>query len=152
MHVIVDHTCKRERKCFLLQNVQMSLNKEHEKNAYLRSEIMSLHEAAEKVQVSLLIALVFQMLLNSVQLRNREPRFILIIYFHTIAIIQILIFIRSASSVKYYQIKSISHFTLQIPMTHEFMRYTARSCTSSYFAFVCFLIYSLNSIYLSFLL
>lgn len=152
MHVIVDHTCKRERKCFLLQNVQMSLNKEHEKNAHLRSEIISLHEAAEKVQVSLLISLVFQMLLNSVQLRNREPRFILIIYFHTIAFIQILIFIRSTSSVKYYQINYISHFTLQIPMTHEFMRYTARPCTSSYFAFVCFLIYSLNSIYLSFLL
>ncbi|ELK27732.1 Coiled-coil domain-containing protein 150, partial [Myotis davidii] len=33
------------------KNVQMSLNKEHEKNAYLRSEIISLHEAAEKVQV-----------------------------------------------------------------------------------------------------
>ncbi|XP_014316534.1 coiled-coil domain-containing protein 150 isoform X1 [Myotis lucifugus] len=33
------------------KNVQMSLNKEHEKNGYLRSEIISLHEAAEKVQV-----------------------------------------------------------------------------------------------------
>ncbi|XP_059558622.1 coiled-coil domain-containing protein 150 isoform X2 [Myotis daubentonii] len=33
------------------KNVQMSLNQEHEKNAYLRSEIISLHEAAEKVQV-----------------------------------------------------------------------------------------------------
>ncbi|XP_008144782.3 coiled-coil domain-containing protein 150 isoform X1 [Eptesicus fuscus] len=33
------------------KNVQMSLNKEHEKNAYLRSEIISLHEASEKVQV-----------------------------------------------------------------------------------------------------
>lgn len=113
---------KRERKCFLLQNVQMSLNKEHEKNAYLRSEIISLHEASEKVQVSLLISLVFQMLLNSVQLRNQEPRFILIIYFHTIATIQILIFIRSTSSLKYYQINYISHFTLQIPVTLEFMR------------------------------
>ncbi|XP_045054429.2 coiled-coil domain-containing protein 150 isoform X1 [Desmodus rotundus] len=33
------------------QNVQMSFNKEHEKNAYLRSEIISLHEASEKAQV-----------------------------------------------------------------------------------------------------
>ncbi|XP_016074250.1 PREDICTED: coiled-coil domain-containing protein 150 [Miniopterus natalensis] len=33
------------------KNVQMSLNKEHEKNAYLRSEIISLHETSEKVQV-----------------------------------------------------------------------------------------------------
>ncbi|XP_036899612.1 coiled-coil domain-containing protein 150 isoform X1 [Sturnira hondurensis] len=33
------------------KNVQMSFNKEHEKNAYLRSEIISLHEASEKAQV-----------------------------------------------------------------------------------------------------
>ncbi|XP_066088643.1 coiled-coil domain-containing protein 150-like [Saccopteryx bilineata] len=33
------------------KNVQMSFNEEHEKNAYLRSEIISLHEASEKVQV-----------------------------------------------------------------------------------------------------
>ncbi|KAM8788749.1 LOW QUALITY PROTEIN: coiled-coil domain-containing protein 150 [Rhynchonycteris naso] len=33
------------------KNVQMSFNKEHEKNAYLRSEIKSLREASEKVQV-----------------------------------------------------------------------------------------------------
>ncbi|XP_036110184.1 coiled-coil domain-containing protein 150-like [Molossus molossus] len=33
------------------KNAQMSFNKEHEKNAYLRSEIISLHEASEKVQV-----------------------------------------------------------------------------------------------------
>nr|XP_054333065.1 coiled-coil domain-containing protein 150 isoform X16 [Pongo pygmaeus] len=33
------------------KNVQISFNKEHEENAYLRSEIMSLHEASEKAQV-----------------------------------------------------------------------------------------------------
>ncbi|XP_032968294.1 coiled-coil domain-containing protein 150 isoform X1 [Rhinolophus ferrumequinum] len=33
------------------KNVQMSFNKEHEENAYLRSEIISLHEASEKAQV-----------------------------------------------------------------------------------------------------
>ncbi|XP_054422660.1 coiled-coil domain-containing protein 150 [Pteronotus mesoamericanus] len=33
------------------KNVQISFNKEHEKNAYLRSEIISLHEASEKAQV-----------------------------------------------------------------------------------------------------
>ncbi|TKC51352.1 hypothetical protein EI555_000025, partial [Monodon monoceros] len=32
-------------------NIQMSFNKEHEENAYLRSEIISLHEASEKAQV-----------------------------------------------------------------------------------------------------
>uniref|UniRef100_A0A671G7A0 Coiled-coil domain containing 150 n=1 Tax=Rhinolophus ferrumequinum TaxID=59479 RepID=A0A671G7A0_RHIFE len=32
------------------KNVQMSFNKEHEENAYLRSEIISLHEASEKAQ------------------------------------------------------------------------------------------------------
>ncbi|XP_011224259.1 coiled-coil domain-containing protein 150 isoform X1 [Ailuropoda melanoleuca] len=34
------------------KNVQMSFNKEHEENAYLRSEIVSLHETSEKAQVS----------------------------------------------------------------------------------------------------
>lgn len=115
------HMLKRERKCFPPQNVQMSLNKEQEKNAYLTSEIISLHEASEKVQVSLLISLGFQMLLNSVQLRNQEPRFILMMYFQTIATIQILIFVGSTSSMK-FQISYISHLTLQITMTHEFMR------------------------------
>ncbi|XP_024210766.2 coiled-coil domain-containing protein 150 isoform X4 [Pan paniscus] len=33
------------------KNLQISFNKEHEENAYLRSEIMSLHEASEKAQV-----------------------------------------------------------------------------------------------------
>ncbi|XP_074195682.1 coiled-coil domain-containing protein 150 isoform X1 [Rhinolophus sinicus] len=33
------------------KNVQMSFNKEHEENAYLRAEIISLHEASEKAQV-----------------------------------------------------------------------------------------------------
>ncbi|XP_045414928.1 coiled-coil domain-containing protein 150 isoform X3 [Lemur catta] len=33
------------------KNVQMSFNKEQEENAYLRSEIVSLHEASEKTQV-----------------------------------------------------------------------------------------------------
>ncbi|KAF4014241.1 hypothetical protein G4228_005298 [Cervus hanglu yarkandensis] len=33
-----------------LRNIQMSFNKEHEGNAYLRSEIVSLHEASEKAQ------------------------------------------------------------------------------------------------------
>nr|XP_012632420.1 coiled-coil domain-containing protein 150 isoform X3 [Microcebus murinus] len=33
------------------KNVQMSFNKEHEENAYLKSEIVSLHEASEKTQV-----------------------------------------------------------------------------------------------------
>ncbi|XP_046515333.1 coiled-coil domain-containing protein 150-like [Equus quagga] len=33
------------------KNVRMSFNKEHEENAYLRSEIVSLHEASEKAQV-----------------------------------------------------------------------------------------------------
>ncbi|XP_055254183.1 coiled-coil domain-containing protein 150 isoform X1 [Moschus berezovskii] len=33
------------------QNIQMSFNKEHEGNAYLRSEIVSLHEASEKAQI-----------------------------------------------------------------------------------------------------
>ncbi|XP_036714017.1 coiled-coil domain-containing protein 150 [Balaenoptera musculus] len=33
------------------KNIQMSFNKEHEENAYLRSEIIFLHEAAEKAQV-----------------------------------------------------------------------------------------------------
>nr|XP_020747472.1 coiled-coil domain-containing protein 150 isoform X2 [Odocoileus virginianus texanus]XP_020747473.1 coiled-coil domain-containing protein 150 isoform X2 [Odocoileus virginianus texanus] len=32
------------------KNIQMSFNKEHEGNAYLRSEIVSLHEASEKAQ------------------------------------------------------------------------------------------------------
>ncbi|XP_020930569.1 coiled-coil domain-containing protein 150 isoform X2 [Sus scrofa] len=32
------------------KNLQMSFSKEHEENAYLRSEIMSLHEASEKAQ------------------------------------------------------------------------------------------------------
>ncbi|XP_041593349.1 coiled-coil domain-containing protein 150 isoform X9 [Vulpes lagopus] len=32
--------------------MQMSFNKEHEENAYLRSEIVSLHETSEKAQVS----------------------------------------------------------------------------------------------------
>ncbi|XP_022423008.1 coiled-coil domain-containing protein 150 isoform X3 [Delphinapterus leucas] len=40
-------TVEVERK----QNIQMSFNKEHEENAYLRSEIISLHEASEKAQV-----------------------------------------------------------------------------------------------------
>ncbi|XP_032494545.1 coiled-coil domain-containing protein 150 isoform X5 [Phocoena sinus] len=40
-------TVKVEQK----QNIQMSFNKEHEQNAYLRSEIISLHEASEKAQV-----------------------------------------------------------------------------------------------------
>ncbi|XP_020930576.1 coiled-coil domain-containing protein 150 isoform X9 [Sus scrofa] len=39
-------TVEMERK----QNLQMSFSKEHEENAYLRSEIMSLHEASEKAQ------------------------------------------------------------------------------------------------------
>ncbi|XP_072597086.1 coiled-coil domain-containing protein 150 isoform X2 [Vulpes vulpes] len=34
------------------KNMQMSFNKEHEENAYLRSEIVSLHETSEKAQVS----------------------------------------------------------------------------------------------------
>ncbi|XP_027979833.1 coiled-coil domain-containing protein 150 isoform X3 [Eumetopias jubatus] len=34
------------------KNVQRSFNKEHEENAYLRSEIVSLHETSEKAQVS----------------------------------------------------------------------------------------------------
>ncbi|XP_059024518.1 coiled-coil domain-containing protein 150 isoform X9 [Mustela lutreola] len=34
------------------KNVQMSLNKEHEENAYLRSELVALHETSEKAQVS----------------------------------------------------------------------------------------------------
>ncbi|XP_043766444.1 coiled-coil domain-containing protein 150 isoform X2 [Cervus elaphus] len=33
------------------KNIQMSFNKEHEGNAYLRSEIVSLHEASEKAQI-----------------------------------------------------------------------------------------------------
>ncbi|XP_041593344.1 coiled-coil domain-containing protein 150 isoform X4 [Vulpes lagopus] len=33
------------------KNMQMSFNKEHEENAYLRSEIVSLHETSEKAQV-----------------------------------------------------------------------------------------------------
>ncbi|KAM9085258.1 coiled-coil domain-containing protein 150 isoform 2-T2 [Megaptera novaeangliae] len=33
------------------KNIQMSFNKEHEENAYLRSEIIFLHEASEKAQV-----------------------------------------------------------------------------------------------------
>ncbi|XP_031533920.1 coiled-coil domain-containing protein 150 isoform X4 [Vicugna pacos] len=33
------------------KNLQVSFNKEHEENAYLRSEIISLHEASEKAQV-----------------------------------------------------------------------------------------------------
>ncbi|XP_032210145.1 coiled-coil domain-containing protein 150 isoform X4 [Mustela erminea] len=33
------------------KNVQMSLNKEHEENAYLRSELVALHETSEKAQV-----------------------------------------------------------------------------------------------------
>lgn len=39
--------------------MQLSFNKEHEENAYLRSEIISLREVSEKAQVSLLISLVF---------------------------------------------------------------------------------------------
>lgn len=38
----------------------MSFNKEHEGNAYLRSEIVSLHEASEKAQVNLPISLMFR--------------------------------------------------------------------------------------------
>ncbi|XP_072668801.1 coiled-coil domain-containing protein 150 isoform X12 [Canis lupus baileyi] len=34
------------------KNMQMSFNKEHEENTYLRSEIVSLHETSEKAQVS----------------------------------------------------------------------------------------------------
>ncbi|PNJ73818.1 CCDC150 isoform 8 [Pongo abelii] len=44
-------TTKRKMNLKIQENVQISFNKEHEENAYLRSEIMSLHEASEKAQV-----------------------------------------------------------------------------------------------------
>lgn len=40
--------------------MQMSFNKEHEENTYLRSEIVSLHETSEKAQVGLIISVVFR--------------------------------------------------------------------------------------------
>ncbi|XP_020930581.1 coiled-coil domain-containing protein 150 isoform X15 [Sus scrofa] len=41
---------KRKMNLKIQENLQMSFSKEHEENAYLRSEIMSLHEASEKAQ------------------------------------------------------------------------------------------------------
>ncbi|XP_011902744.1 PREDICTED: coiled-coil domain-containing protein 150 isoform X10 [Cercocebus atys] len=44
-------TTKRKMNLKIQENLQISFNKEHEENAYLRSKITSLHEASEKAQV-----------------------------------------------------------------------------------------------------
>lgn len=49
--------CKKGEITVFSQNMQMSFNKEHEENAYLRTEILSLRETSEKAQVDLIVSL-----------------------------------------------------------------------------------------------